>query len=178
MWLAKLSAMAAARCAAARCSPEASVTSASQASARRLATSIEGSLQASSTVGAWVKGTDPALGLKLRMGQTTAPGVRTASRGVAPERWTMTQLGDTMAEMPSDTSAIKPSVTATTTTWASANAPAASDSDVVHGHPSCSPKGRADRSVRLTTCKTSWPSRCHAGPSSQETRPAPMSTMR
>ena len=90
----------------------------------------------------------------------------------------MTQFGETMVEMPSATSAMSPSVTATTTTWASARAPAASVSFVVQGQPRASPRGRAEASVRLTTCRMSWPARFQTGANSRETWPAPMSTMR
>ena len=111
---------------AARCFPEASATSPCQAWAKVWATRRADASDASITVGVPSRGTLPALGLKLRTGQTTALGSGRTSSGVAPERCTMTQVGETMAEMPSATSAMSPSVTATTTTWASARAPAAS----------------------------------------------------
>ena len=170
--------MTAARCAAARWVSEASATSPCQAWAKVWATRRAEASDASTTVGVPSSGTLPALGLKLRTGQTTARGPGRASSGVAPERWTMTQVGETMAEMPSATSAMSPSVTATTTTWASAKAPAASVSLVVQGQPRASPRGRAEASVRLTTWRMSWPARFQTGANSRDTWPAPMSTMR
>ena len=74
-----------------------------------------------------------------------------------------------MSEMAALISEIKPSVTATTTTSASLNAPAASVKVVLQEHPNASPKGWADWAVRLTTCKMSWPARCQAGANSRDT---------
>ena len=119
MWFAKLSAMAAARCVAARWSPELC-----DLCIPRLSKEVRHghalSSDASSTVGVPSSGTLSALGLKLRMGQTTAQGGQ-----VCPCQWRRTgepsRTWDTMAEMPSAISEINPSVTAMTTTWASAN---------------------------------------------------------
>jgi hypothetical protein len=138
-------------CAAARWVPDTSDTSASHAEASSLASTIDFSSEASSTVGVLASGTLSALGLKLRMGQRTAHGARKWSKGVAPETCTIKQEGDIIFVMAVLTSDMRPSVTAMTTTSASRRAPAASLKLVLHEHPKSSPKGWADSAVRLTT---------------------------